>query len=190
MMPRHFHDHDYEEYLQFEYESQTKHEYINGDIAAMTGGSPDHAAIAANVSHALMSQLDDKPCRVYSSDLKIRIDAVNVATYPDVSVVCGPPELDPKDDKGHTILNPIVLVEVLSPSTAKYDCGQKLEFYKQIPSLKEILLVDYDQPRLLLWRRGFGGAWWPEEIRSGEAKLESIDCVLSVAEVYRDPFKS
>jgi Uma2 family endonuclease len=181
------HEHSYEEYLRFERESQTKHEYIDGLIIAMTGGSADHAGITANISAMLHAQLRGKPCRVFSSDLRIRIEAVNVATYPDVSVVCGKVEIDPKDKQGESIVNPTVLVEVLSPSTAKYVCTDKLEFYKNIPSLREIVLVDHETRRLLTWRRGFGGAWWPQELSSGAAKLESIDCTLDLEEVYRDP---
>ncbi len=182
------HHHSYKDYLDIEYMSQIKHEYIDGEVIAMTGGSPDHAAIGINISTALNVQLRGKPCRVYSSDLKIRIDAANVATYPDVSVVCGQPELDPIDRKGHTILNPIVVVEVLSPSTAGYDCNEKLDYYKQIPSLREIVHVDFAQKRIMVWRKGFGDQWRPEETTAGDATLTSIDCVLSIAEVYRDPF--
>jgi Uma2 family endonuclease len=181
------HTHSYEEYLHFEHDASSKHEYINGDIIAMAGGSPSHAAIAVNVGAALISQLRDMPCRVFSSDLKVRIAAVNVATYPDLSVVCGDVELDPTDDKGHTILNPIVLVEVLSPSTAMYDCNEKLEFYKRIPSLQEVVHVDYARRRVGIWRKWFGGSgWYMEELTSGEGKLDSIGCVLTIDDVYRN----
>lgn len=180
------HQHTYEEYLQLENASSTKHEYLNGDIVAMAGGSPDHAAIAANVIAALNVQLRGKPCRVFTADLRIRIEAANVATYPDVSVVCGPVQLDPKDDKGHTITNPIVLVEVLSPSTHKYDTGEKLEYYKRIPSLQEVVLVDWEQQRLAVWRRAMGGAFWAEETTSGAAQVRSIGCELSLEDVYRN----
>lgn len=176
----------YEHYLDFEYSAREKHEYINGDIIVMAGGSPMHAAITMNVGAALNTQLRDKPCRVYSSDLKIRIEAYNVATYPDLSVVCGPLELDKIDDKGHTILNPIVVVEVLSPSTAVYDCNEKLEYYQQIPSLREIVHVDFAQRRIAIWRRWFDVGWRMDEITSGEGTLESIGCTLSIDEIYRD----
>jgi len=189
--PPHRHHHTYSAYVQFERDAGSKHEYINGDIIAMAGGSPDHAAISANLISILARQLSAKPCRVYTSDLKIRIAAVNVATYPDVSVVCGPPILDPEDKAGHTILNPTVLIEVLSPSTAKYDCNDKVAFYKQIVSLREIMLVDYAKQRLLVWRKGaLDQPWEAIETVDGAARLESIDCEVSIAEVYRDPFAS
>ena len=189
--PPHRHHHTYSEYVQFERDAGSKHEFINGDIIAMAGGSPDHAAIAINISTMLSNQLRGRTCRVYSSDLKIRIAAVNVATYADVSVVCGQPILDPEDKAGHTILNPTVLIEVLSPSTAKYDCNDKVAFYKQIVSMREIMLVDYAKQRLLVWRKGVSDQPWEAiETVEGAARLESIDCEVSITEVYRDPFAS
>jgi Uma2 family endonuclease len=188
--PPHRHHHSYGEYVQFERYSGSKHEYINGDIIAVAGGSPDHAAISANLILILGRQLIAKPCRVYTSDLKIRIVACNVATYPDVSVVCGQPVLDPEDKAGHTILNPTVLIEVLSPTTAKYDCTDKVAFYKQIDTLQEIMLVDFARQRCLVWRKGKTDwmGWTATETTEGAARLESIDCEVSLAEVYRDPF--
>ena len=189
MWPPHHHRHTYEDYVRFEGESQTRHEYINGDIVAMAGGSPDHAGVTANVIAALSLQLRGRPCRVFSPDLKIRIAIANVATYPDVSVVCGHPELDPEDANGHTILNPVLIVEVLSPSTAAYDLGEKFGFYKLIPSLREYVVIDHAEPRMAVWRRGPHEVWSADEITSGEARLVSIDCTLALAEIYRDPFR-
>src|SRR5690606_31274388 len=118
-----------------------KHEFLDGLVWAMAGGSPEHAAIAANIVALLVNQLAGRRCRVFSSDLRVRVKATGLATYPDVTVVCEQLELDPDDPKGHTVTNPKLLVEVLSPSTAEYDRGEKLDHYRQIESLEVILLV-------------------------------------------------
>lgn len=186
------HHYTYEEYLHFEHNvaRETKHEYVNGDILAMTGGSIDHARIIANVIAELGAQLKGKPCAVFASELKTVIKAANVSTYPDVSVVCGKAELDPVDKKGYTIVNPTLIVEVLSPSTAEFDCGEKLEYYKLIPSLREVMIVDYEEKRVVIWRKGMGGVWRGEEITGAAVRLESIDCEISLEDIYRDPLAS
>lgn len=175
----------YAEYLAFEDGTDAKHEFFDGEIYAMAGGTPEHAAIAANVTVILGTQLRDKPCRVHSSDLHVRVLETGLATYPDVTVICGRPELDPEGR--HTVTNPKVVVEVLSPSSAAYDRGEKRTQYQRIPSLHEIVLVAHDEKLVEVWRRGETGTWIRTEARSGSIKLESIGCVLDVAEVYRDP---
>src|SRR5690606_2499369 len=116
----------------------------------MAGGTPDHGAIAANLIASIANRLRDKPCRVYTSDVRIRVQATGLATYPDVTVVCGQEQTDPEDPKRATLINPQVLVEVLSPSTEDYDRGEKLSHYKSVPSLQEIVLVAHEERRIEL----------------------------------------
>jgi Uma2 family endonuclease len=174
------------EYISFERASNGRHEYLNGVIYAMAGGSPEHAAIAVNVSTALNVALRGRPCRVHSSDLRIRVLATGLETYPDVTVVCGHAEIDP-DDR-HVVTNPIVVVEITSPSTEEYDRGEKLEHYQRIASLREIVLVSHREKIIEVVRRQEGREWVREEARSGgSVRLESLDCELLVDDVYRDP---
>lgn len=181
--------HSFADYLELEAISRVKHEYLDGHAWAMAGGSPDHAAIAINVAIILGSALRDRPCRVYSSDLRVRVKATGLATYPDLTVVCGTLETDPEDRRGNTATNPTLLVEVLSPSTANYDRGEKLAHYKQIPSIREILLIAHEEHRLELWRRTDTG--WTLEVACAGAEerlsLSSLDCTLELADVYRNP---
>ena len=177
----------FQEYVRLEESSTVKHEFLDGLVWAMAGGSPDHAAVAVNVSTLLATQLRDRPCRVFGSDLRVRVKETGLGTYPDVSVVCGRLELDPDDPQGHTVTNPVLLVEVLSPSTDAYDRGEKLAHYKRIPSLQEVVLVAYDRRQLEVWRRE--GSGWILDVAHGDqrAPLRSVSCELPLGEVYRDP---
>src|SRR5437773_8378838 len=121
------------EYLRVDAESSVKHEFLDGMILAMAGGTPDHAALAMAVGASLNRQLEGKKCRVFSADLRVRVLATGFAGYPDVTVVCSKLELDPED--ANTATNPAVVVEVLSPSAEQYDRGEKLRQYQQIASL-------------------------------------------------------
>lgn len=181
--------HSFAEYLGLEAISPVKHEYLDGHVWAMAGGSPDHAAIAVNVAVILAAALRGRPCRVYSSDLRVRVQATGLGTYPDLSVVCGSLQTDPDDPSGNTIINPTLLIEVLSPSTEDYDRGEKLSHYKRIPSVREILLIAHDEHRLESWRRTDSG-WTLEVARAGaedRLRLAALDCTLDLAEVYRNP---
>jgi Uma2 family endonuclease len=178
----------FDEYLMLEEDSGVKHEFAEGQVWAMSGGTPEHAAVAGNLLTLLNVQLSGKKCRVFTSDLRVRVTATGLGTYPDVSVVCGRLELDPEDAKRHTIVNPRVLVEVLSPSTEGYDRGEKLRHYQQLLSVEEIVLVAHDRPEVEVVRREADGTWSRHVARAGEvAKLASVDCDLPVAEVFRDP---
>ncbi len=175
------------EYVLLEQMSTVKHEYLEGEVWAMAGGTPEHAAIAANVIRLLGERLRGKRCRVFTSDLRIRVRETGLGTYPDASVICDEVELDPEDPKGHTAVNPILLVEVLSPSTQDYDAGEKLEHYRRIPSLREILLVSHERRQVTLWSRE-GGAWTSRAAGEGErVELTGLGCELSVDEIYFDP---
>ncbi len=178
------HHYSYQDYLSHEEAANTKHEFLNGEIYAMAGGTPEHGAIAMNIGAALIAQLRGQGCRVQSSDVRIRVLATGLATYPDVSVVCGHAELDPLSRI--TITNPILLVEVLSPSTADYDRGEKLDHYKQIPSLREVVLVSHDARMLEVWRRDERDAWSSQQITNGTVTLSSVSATLALDDVYRD----
>jgi Uma2 family endonuclease len=177
----------FDEYLRLEEMSPlVKHEFLEGAVWAMAGGTPEHAAVATNISTLLNNQLRDRPCRVYGSDLRVRVRATGLGTYPDVSVVCGRLEVDPDDPKKHTATNPCVLVEVLSPSTEMYDRNEKVEHYKRIESLQEIVLVAHDQRCVEVVRRTPQG-WTQTVYRDGAAEIPSLSCRLPLSEVYRDP---
>lgn len=175
------------EYDAFERSSNVKHEFLDGVIYAMAGGSPEHAAVAMNVGTLLNVALRARPCRVYSSDLRIRVLDTGLETYPDGTVVCGSAERHPADDLAVT--NPVLLVEVLSPSTEAYDRGEKLRHYRAIASLREVVLVDHRQKLVDVHRREEDGSWTRHEAGSGGAvRLRSLDSELVVDEVYRDGF--
>ncbi|WP_438011453.1 Uma2 family endonuclease [Sorangium sp. So ce321] len=176
----------YAEYLEQERASPTKHEFLNGEIFAMAGGTPEHARLCASVGAELRTHLRGRPCAVYSADLRVRVQATGLSTYPDVSVVCGKLERDLEDKDA--ALNPSVLVEVLSDSSEAYDRGQKFAHYRHIPSLREYVLVSQHEPRIEVFHRNEDDSWTLREARAGQgAHLEAIGCTLSVDEVYRDP---
>lgn len=172
-----------EEYLKFERESEEKHEYFAGEIFAMTGASLNHNVITLNVGAMLHAQLRKRPCTVYPSDMRVKTPLRTLYTYPDISVVCGTPQLE--DDKFDTLLNPIVIIEVLSPSTEMYDRGKKFQHYRTIPSLQEYLLIAQDSVRVEHYVRG-EGQWIFTDAANLDAvlKLPSIDCTLALSEVY------
>lgn len=174
------------DYLLLEEVSTVKHEFLNGVVWAMAGGSPDHARIAANVTALLAAQLRGRPCGIYSSDLRVRVRETGLATYPDVTVICGQLEIDAEDPKGHTAINPKLVVEVLSPSTAAYDKGEKLSHYQRIETLEEVVLVAHDERRVDVWRREPDG-WKLHTVHDGTAELSLLGCSLPLDEVYRDP---
>lgn len=178
----------FREYVDLEESSPLKHEFLEGEVWAMTGGSPSHAGLAAKIIALLGRALDGQPCRVFSSDLRIRVAETGLATYPDASVVCRELELDPEDPRGHTVLNPTLLVEVLSPTTEAYDRGEKLAHYQRVSSLREVLLLAHDEPRLDLWRRE-RARWTLASFRPGDRLcLRSLEAVeLDIADVFHDP---
>jgi Uma2 family endonuclease len=174
----------YAEYLVYEADCGMKHEFDDGAILAILGGSPRHNALAVKATAALYTGRRSG-CQVFQSDQRVRVLATGKATYPDVSMVCGPIELDPGDPSGSTITNPTVLVEVLSPSTEQDDRGGKWQHYQQLPSLREYVLVSQGEPRVEHYRRLPNGAW---EYRDLSAGVLQLDCgpVLDVAALYAD----
>ena len=184
---RRLHRYTYAEYVALERESPTKHEFLDGEIYAMAGGSEDHSALAAEVLRALGNALarEDRPCRVHTSDLRIYVEAVGLATFPDGAVVCGPFEQHPPSPDA-TALNPMVLVEVTSDSSEEYDTGYKLEMYRTIPSLRDYIIVSHRERRITVHHRDDRGAWSTRvAIRAGNVLVESVGATLVVDELYR-----
>lgn len=177
----------YEEYLAAERQSPVKHEYLRGEVYAMAGGTPTHAALQMAVGVALSNALSGRACRVFGADLRVRIEATDLSTYPDVTVICGSLRRAELDADAAT--NPTLIVEVLSDSTEAYDRGEKFGHYRRIPTLREYLLVSQRAPRLEAYAKNPEGAWVLREAGPGEELvLSSIEGVrLRVDEIYRDP---
>jgi Uma2 family endonuclease len=173
--------HSYQDYLAALEVSGVKLEYCDGEIYAMAGGTPAHADLAASVMRILGNELLGR-CRVSSSDLKVRIEATDLTTFPDVTVVCGERETSSIDK--NAVTNPTLLVEVTSASTEDYDRGEKLQHYKQCPSLRAVLFVSHRRPQATAVVREAGG-WSESEHRAGErVALQGLGCTLDVSELY------
>lgn len=172
-----------EEYLAYEVQTGIKHEYIDGEIYAMSGGSGDHALIMMNCGAELNLQLRGSQCRVYSSDLKVKISATKYV-YPDLSVVCGDAEY--ADEQRSILLNPTLVVEVVSPSSASYDRGSKLDFYQSIASIQAYLILEQESAKAHLYSRE-GEKWLFQSFSGVDAvvPLPAISCHLAMDEVYR-----
>lgn len=169
--------HTYEDYLRLEQESAVKHEYCDGEIFAMAGGTPEHGLLSAEVISLIRAQLREG-CRVMTSDVRVRIEASDLSTYPDATVVCGPLQRSAKDE--HAVVNPVLLVEVTSASTEDYYRGEKLSHYKQLPSLRTVLLVSHKARRVTVVQRS-GDTWGPPtEFRSSET-VACAEPALSIA---------
>ena len=173
-----------EEYLELERRAEFKSEYYQGEMFAMAGASLPHNVLAMNLAGLLHAQLRRRPCQVYPSDLRVRVGASGLYTYPDVSVVCGPPQL--ADQHADTLLNPTFIAEVLSPATEGYDRGRKFEHYRTIASLAEYLLVAQDRVHVDLYTRQQDGRWVLSEASRLDDTLElpSIECRLALADLY------
>ena len=169
-----------QDYLEQERRSPIKHEYCHGEVFAMTGASPEHNLITMNIGAALHAQLKQRPCRVYSSDL--RVEVADGYVYPDVTVVCGTPDLA----DGDNLRNPTLIVEVLSPSTADYDLGGTFARYRRLASLLDYLVVAQARTAVMLYSRQDDHRWLLTDVDDPQATLElpSIGCRLAVAEVY------
>jgi len=171
----------YAEYLSVERMSNVRHEFFDGQIYAMAGGTPEHAARLMSVGAQLYAQLRDSDCATYSSDLRVRTPS-GLSTYPDVTIVCGATESDPEDD--NAVTNPTVIVEVLSKSTEAYDRGDKFAHYKSVPSIRQVVFVGYREPAIEVWTRGGDGTWAPVVAREGEVAELAVGARIDVREVY------
>jgi Uma2 family endonuclease len=172
------------DYLAYERANPQRHEYLNGKIYAMAGASANHNLITGNAYASLHSQLRKRPCVVYPSDMRVKISRTGLYTYPDISVVCGEPQFE--DEHRDTLLNPLVMVEVLSPSTETYDRGKKFQHYRTLASLQEHLLIAQDSYRIEHYTRQADERWLLSDVNQVDAvlTLAAIQCSLAVADVY------
>ena len=181
--PAHRTEHTYADYLALEATSNVRHEYLDGQIYGMAGGTPEHAALAAAVIGLLSPQLRAGRCRAHDADLRVRVRKTGLSTHPDVTIVCGPRERDPDDPDA--VINPTAIVEVLSRSTEGYDRGDKFEHYKRIPAFSTYVLVSQDKREIEVWSRDVHGSWTHAIHRDGEtAALPAIAASLDVRELY------
>ena len=173
-----------EQYLEIERRAETKSEYFNGEMFAMSGARFPHVVITVNASRELGNQLRRSPCRPLSNDMRVRVSPAGLYTYPDISVVCGDPQF--LDENLDTLLNPTVIVEVLSESTEAYDRGQKFELYRSLESLSEYLLISSRRISAELFTRQADGRWMLTAKTSLEdtIELQSIGCRLALADLY------
>jgi Uma2 family endonuclease len=184
--PRRLHRYTYADYVGLEMYSDTKHEFLDGEIYAMAGGSEEHSALAAAMIHALTNAVGDQPCRVHTSDLRIYVEAVGLATFPDGSVICGPLEQHEPSPEA-TALNPMILVEVTSDSSEDYDTGPKFDYYRMIPTLRDYVVVSHRERRITVHTRGADGAWTTHSASRGErVRVFSLGAELAVDEIYRN----
>ncbi len=172
------------EYLAFERASEEKHEYLNGEIFLMAGATGNHNVVQINTAASLHAQLRKRPCITYGSDMRVRVDDSGLYTYPDISVVCDPPEFEGEDQD--TLLNPTLIIEVLSPSTESYDRGRKFQHYRTLASLQEYVLVAQDSAHIERYLRQPGDEWLLADATGLDARIElaSIGCTLALADVY------
>ena len=172
------------EYLSMERASSDKHEFAFGEIYGMGGASARHVEIVGNIASELRTQLRQRPCRVYSTDLRLCVDADHRYTYPDVVVVCGQPQF--LDDQLDTLLNPDLIVEVLSESTRNYDRGDKFQQYRGVSSFREYLLVDQAKAHVERYSKQNDGTWslWETDALHEVVHLESIGVKLPLSEIY------
>lgn len=171
------------EYLELERKSEIRSEYVAGHMFAMSGASRRHSLITGNFHRELSSQMRGRECEAHMIDLRVKVSPTGMYTYPDIVAVCGEPLLE--DDRLDTLLNPAVIVEVLSDSTEAYDRGEKFAHYRRLDSLREYVLVSQDKIRIERFRRE-GAEWILSEISDpGETlHLESIGCQVGVAAIY------
>lgn len=174
-----------EEYLEMERASDVKHEYYQGEIFAMAGAGNRHNWVFTNVFGELCAQLKDDPCRPYGSDMRMHIPENTLFTYPDISIYCGDPTFIDKDED--TVIQPTVIIEILSPSTRAYDLGKKFELYRDIPTLKEYILIDSENPGVKIFRIDAHNRWESAEYKTLQETviITTIGISLSMREIYR-----
>ncbi|MBI1258949.1 MAG: Uma2 family endonuclease [Chloroflexi bacterium] len=173
-----------EEYLAMERASEEKHEFLDGEIYLMSGASENHNLIVGVTVGIFYNQLRKRPCSFYPSDMRVKVKDTGLYTYPDITIVCGTPEIESMDQD--TLLNPTVIIEVLSPSTESYDRGKKFQHYRELDSLQEYILIAQDQARIERYLRQPSGEWLLTDAVGLEAVIElpSIECTLALADVY------
>ncbi len=172
------------EYVAFERASEFKHEYRSGTIVDMTGASERHNLIGTNTVSLLFPQLRGRGCKIYANDMRVKVRQARLYTYPDIVIMCG--EARFADDTFDMLINPTVIIEVLSPSTESYDRGEKFQHYRSLVSLQEYVLISQDSPRIERYMRQDHDSWMLTEAQGLDASIEltSIGCTLKLAEVY------
>ncbi|RLC03798.1 MAG: Uma2 family endonuclease [Deltaproteobacteria bacterium] len=172
------------EYLEIECQAEYKSEYFDGQMFAMSGASRAHNLIVANLIISLGIQLKSSPCRVYPSDMRLKVRENGLYTYPDVTVVCDEEKFD--DEQQDTLTNPLLIIEVLSKSTEAYDRGAKFAMYRQLGSLAEYILVDQSQPLVEQYVRQEENHWLLSETKGTDAvvTLSAVNASLSLADIY------
>ncbi len=173
-----------EEYLEMENTSMEKHEYYKGEIFAMSGAKVPHVMISDNILTVLKQKLKGKSCKPFGSDLRIHIEVNTLFTYPDISIICG--EIITLDNDDYNVLNPAIIIEVLSKSTKNYDRGEKFKLYRDIPTLKEYILADSESIHLEVFRLNENNHWELEEYNAVENFLfiKAIDEKIGISEIY------
>ncbi len=172
-------------FLAWEAQQPGRHEFVGGEVHAMSGATATHNTIAGNLSMALRQGLRGTPCRTHMEGVKVQIEAADGVLYPDVFVTCDPVDLSPERETHKSA--PKLVIEVLSPSTAAYDRGRKFELYQQLPSLQEYVLVEADRPHVDLFRRNAEGLWVLHPAGPGASvTLSSLGLTLSMDQVYED----
>lgn len=174
-----------EEYLQLEAESDIRHEYHNGEIFAMAGGTRNHGKLGGNIITRLTLIEENRPCTSFNGDVKIRIDSSNKFVYPEASVVCGQVKGSQHDPE--SITNPILIVEVLSDSTEAYDRGEKFRLYRSLPSFQEYILIDQKRPIVSIYRKKDDKIWEMEEVVGLDqvVSLRSLDAEIKMSDLYQ-----
>ena len=174
-----------EEYLEYELRTEHRHEYLNGEIFAMSGGSLRHNDISQNINGSLWGQLKGTPCRVHSNDLRVATSGASMFTYPDIVVFCGKPRL--QQHKGtDTLLNPIFILEILSPSTENYDRRKKFQMYREIATLQEYAIVSQEKVFVERFVRQASGDWqtFPLSLLTDSFTPSDVPATLKLAEIY------
>ncbi|AUB85090.1 Uma2 family endonuclease [Candidatus Thiodictyon syntrophicum] len=173
-----------QEYLAWERRQETRHEYVDGEIYAMTGASREHNLVCGNTFAALHAQLRATPCEVYNNDMRVKVSETGIYTYPDIVIACADPQFE--DAEVDTLLNPTLIIEVLSDSTEHYDRGTKFQHYRTLASLQDYLLVAQTESRVEHYVREAGSRWLLTEYRGLDDKLElvSVGCRLLLREMY------
>lgn len=185
MLPRPVALMSHAEYLAAEAQSAARHEFLRGEVFAMAGGTPEHGLLAVAIASELRAALRDQPCRVFNSDVRVHIRETGLTTYPDVSVVCGRLERDVDDQLA--LVNPVLIVEVLSDSTEGYDRGEKAAHFRRLASLREYVLLAQHERRVEVFRRSAAGHWELHEFVAGQqVELASIGSAIAVDDIYRD----
>ena len=185
-LPKPQHPFTIEEYVRLELSAEEKHEFHDGEILAMSGGSPEHSLIIVNTNSAIHARLRGKPCRNYESNLRIRIPSARRFVYADGSIFCAPLEYDSEDASRQSVTNPRVIIEVLSPTTEAYDRGEKFSHYRRLDSLIEYVLISQSEALVETYVRREAGAWLLTPFTGLEsvAKLRGVEIDLPLAEIY------